>query len=77
MTLRDLQPGDRFYLASQKTKASPDIFQVAGDKCESNRAAGTATRKCIDAVGNLVDKQCRLEIIKVGSVKDGKQEMLF
>lgn len=55
MTLRDLQPGDRFYLASQKTKAKPDIFQVAGDKCEFNRAAGTATRKCIDRADGRVD----------------------
>lgn len=67
MILRELQIGDRFISARAKDKQKAERFTVRGMP-EFNRAAGTATRKCqTDKGGGLVDKQCRLEVIKLAS----------
>ena len=80
MTLRDLNPGDFFFPASQIKKRQVDVFQVLGDKCEFNRFAGTATRKCMDAEGKVVDKQCSLELMPMEKPPDApkpEQPKLF
>jgi len=69
MILRDLQIGERFIAASAKDKQKAERFTVTGEP-EFNRAAGTATRKCRSDRGGTFDKQCRLQVIKLGG-KEG------
>jgi hypothetical protein len=65
MTLKDLEPGDKF--VHQKSNAKkPKQFIVKGN-CMFNGGHGSATRLCIDLNANkVVGKSCRLEVRKIG-----------
>lgn len=65
MTLKELEPGDKFIHANSKSK-SPIIFVVKGN-CLFNIRHGSATRLCWELPsGKEISKSCRLEIKKVG-----------
>lgn len=65
MTLKELQPGDKFVHANSKAK-HPKQFMVKGN-CEFNRAHGSSTRDCWDLLNRAtVSKSCRLEVKKIG-----------
>lgn len=66
MTLRELEPGDRFIHAKARNKRIADVFRVIGNP-EFNLRAGTATRKCnnLTKLTGGHDKRCSLEVIKL------------
>lgn len=65
MTLKDLEPGDKFVHAKSKAK-NPKRFIVKGS-CMFNARHGSATRVCIDIKKRVtVGKSCRLEVKKIG-----------
>lgn len=65
MTLKDLEPGDKFVHANSKAK-TPKQFVVKGN-CMFNRHHGSSTRHCIDLKNRaIVGKSCRLEVVKIG-----------
>lgn len=69
MTLKDLEPGDKFVHANSKAKR-PKQFIVKGN-CMYNARHGSATRKCIDLKNQvIVGKSCRLEVVKIGESKN-------
>lgn len=65
MTLKDLEPGDKFVHAKSKAK-HPKQFLVKGN-CMFNARHGSAIRHCIDLAKRvIVGKSCRLEVKKIG-----------
>lgn len=74
MTLRDLEPGDKFVHAKSKAK-KPKQFIVKGNPM-FNAGHGSATRLCIDLIKReVVGKSCKLEVKKIGESLH-KQKML-
>lgn len=74
MTLKDLEPGDKFVHAKSKAK-HPKQFLVKGNPM-FNRHHGSATRICIDLLKQeAVGKSCKLEVKKIGESLH-KQKML-
>jgi hypothetical protein len=65
MTLKDLEPGDKFVHAKSPAK-HPKQFLVKGN-CMYNAGHGSATRTCIDLLKQeIVGKSCKLEVKKIG-----------
>lgn len=65
MTLKDLEPGDKFIHAKSKAK-HPKQYIVKGN-CMFNAGHGSSTRLCIDLLEReVVGKSCKLEVKKIG-----------
>jgi hypothetical protein len=74
MTLKELEPGDKF-IHAKATGTFPKKFLVKGS-CMFNRGHGSSTRQCVDLqTGNIIGKSCRLEVKKIGE-SIHKQKML-
>ena len=74
MTLKDLEPGDKFVHRNSKAK-NPKQYLVKGS-CMFNAGHGSSTRQCVDLLNNtVIGKSCKLEVRKIGESLH-KQKML-